>query len=292
MRFVTDNGIELHLITYEEAKTLGIPCDELPPENPSECQFCGKPLEYKGLVRNGKIKEFRASHCFCKEARLWRDKVSTAETMDLIREGMRKRRQEQIDNRQDGVSKRLKVRTFETYETKTDKQQLAKSVAVSYCQNFTRSRDLEQNGIFFFGDTGCGKTHLACAIANHLGAKGEQCLFSTFEEMLLAIRDTYSKDGSDFDVRNTYKTAPLLILDDLAKEKSTEFSTSVLFDIMNSRYENLRPTIITANHDHEALLHRLTPSSGDDTKAAAIVSRIREMCYAVNMTGMKDYRCK
>lgn len=279
------------MMTYDEALAYGVKCETPPPEEVKKCNFCRRELPYKGFVFNGKIARWVPSTCTCWEARNYAREVSDKENMTLIREGMKEHAKSVASLHDDGVSARYRTRTFDTFDTPSELQEKSKMIAERYVASFARVKDMEKNSLFFFGDCGCGKTHLVCAIANALKEQGVKCTFTTFEDMLLRIRDTYSNDGvSEMEMRNVYKKTPLLILDDLAKEKATEFSTSTLFDLVNYRYENMLPMIITANHDRESLIQRLTASQGDATKAEAIVSRLYEMCVPVSMMGIKDHR--
>lgn len=279
------------LMTYEEAVANGIECLETPPEERERCGFCRKELPYKGFVKDGKIARFYALNCSCAEAAQIARIKEERENRSLILAGMAEQRKRLAAERDDGISARYRKRTFERFEERTKGQKTAKAYALRYADAFSRVKDMEKNSLFFYGGCGCGKTHLACAIANSLREKGVECLFTTFEDMLLRIRESYDRpDLSDKAVRDGYKTAALLIVDDLAKEKATDFSTSVLFDLINYRYENMLPMVITANHGRDDLVKRLTPKDGDATKAEAVVSRLYEMCVPVSMAGIEDQR--
>ena len=79
------------------------------------------------------------------------------------------------------------------------------------------------------------------------------------------------------------KTVPLLVLDDLGAQKTTEWVTERLFVIINARYDDLLPTIITSN----IYLEELRQLPGWDR----LVDRIVEMARAVRMAG-RNYRIK
>jgi DNA replication protein DnaC len=98
------------------------------------------------------------------------------------------------------------------------------------------------------GGYGCGKTHLAAAIANFTVSVGVPTLFITVPDLLDALRFTYSDPQSTFEQRfEEIRTAPLLILDDFGTQNATSWAQEKLFQIMNYRYINHLPLVVTTN---------------------------------------------
>jgi DNA replication protein DnaC len=109
------------------------------------------------------------------------------------------------------------------------------------------------------GPPGCGKTHLAAAIANRQIELGTEVFFSVVPDLLDHLRATFGP-GSDVsydDLFETVKSAPLLILDDLGTQSSTPWAQEKLFQIMNYRYTTNLPTVITTNEPIAKLDERL-----------------------------------
>jgi len=109
------------------------------------------------------------------------------------------------------------------------------------------------------GGYGCGKTHLAAAIANYRVAHSQPALFVVVPDLLDYLRATYSP-GSPvrYDDRfETVRTAPLLILDDLGTQSTTSWAQEKLFQIFNYRYNAQLPTVITTNCALEDIDERL-----------------------------------
>ena len=80
----------------------------------------------------------------------------------------------------------------------------------------------------------------------------------------------------------------ILIIDDLGKERPSEWTLEKLFTIINNRYENNLPVIITTNYNREKLRERLACNKNYEI-ADSIISRLYEMCKGINITG-KDKR--
>src|SRR5512136_2138952 len=98
------------------------------------------------------------------------------------------------------------------------------------------------------GGFGCGKTHLAAAIANFTVGIGVPTLFITVPDLLDALRFTYDNPESTFEQRfEEIRNAPLLIMDDFGTHNATSWAQEKLFQIMNYRYINRLPLVVTTN---------------------------------------------
>ena len=106
-------------------------------------------------------------------------------------------------------------------------------------------------------------------------------------DLLGRIKHTFGKEGADeWEVLQTYKTVPLLVIDDMGKEPPTDWAISTVYSIVNARYEACLPTIVTTNYATGDLISRMTPkATGDDTTAIATVDRLLEMCAGISITG-------
>jgi DNA replication protein DnaC len=98
------------------------------------------------------------------------------------------------------------------------------------------------------GGYGCGKTHLAAAVANFAVELGVPTLFITVPDMLDALRFAYSDTEEGFEQRfEEIRRIQLLILDDFGTQNATPWAQEKLFQIINFRYINRLPTVVTTN---------------------------------------------
>ena len=116
-----------------------------------------------------------------------------------------------------------------------------------------------QGWLILRGGYGCGKTHLAAAIANYRMDQGYPVLFVNTPDLLDHLRAAYSPASPvSFDERfNQVRNAPLLILDDLGTQSNSEWAQEKLYQIFNHRYNLKLPTVITTNQELEAIEGRI-----------------------------------
>src|SRR5690606_34958531 len=109
------------------------------------------------------------------------------------------------------------------------------------------------------GTYGCGKTHLAAAIANARLAQGEPAIFMIVPDLLDHLRATFNPQSQvSYDsLFEQLRSAPLLILDDLGTQSSTPWAQEKLFQLLNHRYNAQLPTVITTNQRIDDLDPRL-----------------------------------
>jgi DNA replication protein DnaC len=101
--------------------------------------------------------------------------------------------------------------------------------------------------LVFHGLNGCGKTHLAAAIANYLLAQGKPVLFVVVPDLLDHLRSTFSPDSriSYDESFEKLKETPLLILDDFGEQSTTPWAQEKLYQLINYRYNARLPMVVT-----------------------------------------------
>ena len=114
---------------------------------------------------------------------------------------------------------------------------------LEYAENFGKN----SGSMFFQGGTGLGKTHISLSIANKVAQNGFGVLYNSTQNFLSAVEKEHFGNDKDGDTLISLLECDLLILDDLGTEFLTQFTTSVLYNIINTRYINSRPTIISSN---------------------------------------------
>jgi DNA replication protein DnaC len=131
-----------------------------------------------------------------------------------------------------------------------------------------------QGWLVLSGTYGCGKTHLAAAIANHqLVAERPTPMFVVVPDLLDHLRATFSPSaGVTLDrVFEQVKAASLLVLDDLGTESATPWAREKLFQLLNHRYAARLPTVITTTAQINEIEPRLQSRMLDTSRCVFFV---------------------
>lgn len=261
---------------------------EQPPE-PQICQFCGQSIQPQGIVFQNTVYLWRSNtRCRCeKAASYWQehDRKIAEEKARKEEEERRREMQRKIDRLlgKSGIKKRFQQRTFPNFRTDTPGRRHSYQIAKEYADNFAYHR-ARGDGLYIEGTNGTGKTHLAAAIALQLIGEGIPVICKTSSDLLMDIKKAFDRpEVRESEVLDVYKKVELLIIDDLGKEQCSDWSMSTLYSILNDRYEDMRPTIVTTNYNAESLIGALTPKGFDNTKIMAIISRLRETSTVMTM---------
>lgn len=159
--------------------------------------------------------------------------------------------------------------TFENFDPSVPGVGEAYRIAWDYARN-------PDGWLLLLGGYGCGKTHLAAAIANYvLRHQRLHPLFTVVPDLLDYLRATFAPDRTDsYDTRfEQVRNAGLLVLDDLGTEHTTPWAAEKLFQIMNYRYNQRKPTVITTNRDLDDLDERIRSRLCDRAICRAVFIR-------------------
>lgn len=185
---------------------------------------------------------------------------------------------------------------FDNFDELNDSLKDAKFWARRYAEEFLPDTN---RGLLFMGRAGVGKTHLAAAILKSLiVGKGITGLFYDFRELLKEIQSSYNpvSQTSEVAVLEPVLRSDVLLLDDFGAEKPSLWMLDTVGYIINARYNNRRPVLITTNFLDEVATRALGDSARvkledtlTDRVGERVRSRLHEMCRLVRLEG-DDYR--
>ena len=184
--------------------------------------------------------------------------------------------------RRSGISEAFRKKRFDNFDFSRDKATMdGYKIATGYALNFKDKEKDRDNSIMFIGQVGSGKTHLSLAIANELMENGVGVVYMSYREVITRLKQNIMDEVYYHRVMGKYKNARVLLIDDLFKGKVTESDINIMFELLNFRYFNKLPVIVSCEMDVDRIL------SVDE----AIGSRLVEMCKCVEVKGKKlNYR--
>lgn len=137
---------------------------------------------------------------------------------------------------------------------------------IEYCKSWADDFNENSPSVLMFGSTGLGKTHLSLAMADVVINKGYGVIYGSAQNLFRKTEDEhFGRAKSDIDTESALLDCDLLILDDLGAEFSTQFTQALLYNIINTRINTSKPTIINTN---------LSPDEIEATYSQRIASRI------------------
>ena len=143
----------------------------------------------------------------------------------------------------------FKHMTFDTFNNKgiSGEREINKTLEVAYKTSQNYAQHL--NGwLLLMGGFGCGKTHLAAAIATQVVSHGVETLFLTVPDLLDWLRFTFTSKETTYENRfEEIRNIRFLVLDDFGTQNATDWAREKLFQIINYRYIHQLPTVITTN---------------------------------------------
>lgn len=170
-----------------------------------------------------------------------------------------------------GISNYFKSKKFSNYIADNEELYEAKNKAINYCIEF--KNNINYNKSFLLnGQSGTGKSHLGVAISLNLIESNIGCIYIDYRKFITEIKQNAINTENYNKLMTRYKNSRVLYIDDFLKGKVGDSDINYIFDLINYRYQNLKPTIIS------------TEKTIDELKEydEAIASRIIEMCGGIN----------
>lgn len=146
------------------------------------------------------------------------------------------------------IPKRFQGKSFDGYRTETQKQAKYLATCKGYAEDFRTNYDAGRC-LLLLGKPGTGKTHLATAIADHvIRQHGATAVYRTVAGILQHIKGSYgSSDYTEAEAFASFVEPHLLVIDEVGATKPTEYEQATIFQVINGRYEEQKPTVVVSN---------------------------------------------
>lgn len=249
-------------------------------EKPSSglCKYCSKPLE----VMKVQI-PFRAG----KEISITLTCECVTERQKKLEREYQRREMMQVLHSQGFQSGKYARMTFSSWRNHNVGMKVIITTALDYvhCVDFDN-----QNWLYLYGDNGLGKTHIAVASARQIALDRQwRPAICRWSEYCGLVQQSWNDTSIKVDWNLTRK-ARIFVLDDIDKKAATPWSLGRLYDILEYRYINELPTIITANRSILELSNFWNRNQETKDLSRAIISRIMGQLFKLLHFEGQDYR--
>ena len=163
------------------------------------------------------------------------------------------------------IPPRFTQKTLGNYAIHCDEQAGIKAIVEQYAASFSSAALADGTSLILCGGPGTGKTHLGCGVANELLRQGFTALYTTATGLVRDIRSTWTKDSerTETDVIRAFIAPDLLIIDEIGVQVGSADEKIRLFDVINARYEQVKPTLIISNLDVKGVVEYLGERAAD-----------------------------
>ena len=175
---------------------------------------------------------------------------------------------------------------FANFEVWNDSSQNMKDTATVYFNDFDDIRDKRRNSFMLCGQVGSGKSHLTIALGINFLKRKVDVMYMPYRDIITKVKQNMIDESQYKRLIYKYQICDVLLIDDLFKGKINESDINIMFEIINYRYLNFLPVIVSSEFSIDRLL------DFDE----GVGSRIYEMCkdyiVEVDKNVMNNYRLR
>jgi len=234
--------------------------DERPSMPEKSCPDCGRPLravfmdDPTYLKTTGKTPHWAVLPCeACEQSRVIAEIEARVTACEKARLGRL------LENSM--LKRRFAEKTFENfllYGAHRESQENVLSYTRGFAEDFARHRK-SGTWLLFVGNTGTGKGHLCAAIINRIVRSGYSALFTKTPRLLREIKDTFNRDSevTQSEILRRMTALDLLVIDEVGVQFGTDTERMILYEVLDLRYEEMRPVILTSNVRNLKALEKL-----------------------------------
>ena len=246
----------------------------------AKCGFCNKKLKPVGLsylYANVNHDMVEYERCDCSEAiAFWKQYDSKQNEKE------KQRKYREIINKiyKDGsIKKKLKYCNFLNFDRFKDNQETITTL-MKYTHLCIENK--VKDGIIIYGSIGYENTHLAASIANEIIRNKKIALLERTSSITDRIKESFNKTvTTESEIMELYSNVDMLIIDDFGSETISKWALERLYRIINNRYENELPIVITTRYTREELMEKIAIENRK--LAEEFIQILYKMCYGISL---------
>lgn len=172
-----------------------------------------------------------------------------------------------------GVPERYFFESLDTYKINNDMQATAAKATTNYLHAVKCG---EFKSFVLIGNAGTGKTHLACSIVREAGGK-----YRTAPDIVEEMRraKSFTSNDTEADIIKNYGHVPLLVIDEIGRGIAAADEKYMLYQILNSRYNTRKPTVLISNHKKADFLQYIGVAAADRLVESADIWELNGESY-------------
>lgn len=246
----------------------------------AKCGFCNrelKPIGLDYLYVNIDQDMIEYGRCNCsKSTAFWNQ-------YDLKQNELEKQRKlRELINRiykDTHIKKRLQKCNFENFDVTDDNKDTIETIK-KYTELCIKNE--MKNGIIIYGNIGYENTHIVSSIANKFIENDKIVLLERTSSIIDRIKESFRQNViTEVEVIELYSNVEMLIIDDLGSETMSKWALEKLYKIINNRYENELPLVITTRYNKGELLEQMSIENQD--LAEEFIQILYRMCYGISL---------
>jgi DNA replication protein DnaC len=188
--------------------------------------------------------------------------------------------------RYSGINVEQSKLTFSNFEIWNQSSQRTKDTAVAYCNDFDEIRECRRNSILFCGQVGGGKTHASIALALNFLKQKIRVVYMPYRDVITKIKQSMIDEEYYTKTISKYQLCEVLLIDDLFKGKINDSDINIVFEIINYRYLNFLPIIVSSEFSIDRLL------AVDEGVASRIYEMSKDYVVEIEKDIRNNYRLK
>lgn len=185
-----------------------------------------------------------------------------------------------------GINVEQSKLTFSNFKVWNEASSRIKDTAVTYYSDFDEIRDKRRNSILLCGQVGSGKSHCSIAVALNFLKQRIKVVYMPYRDVVTKIKQNMIDQEYYQKIISKYQACEVLLIDDLFKGKINESDINIIFEIINYRYLNFLPIIVSSEFSIDRLL------AFDEGVGSRIYEMSKDYIVEVEKDIRNNYRLK